>query len=73
MRSRGNEESIVQHKYTLFRPLFRREKGHSFASPYFVTLMEVPRETARRLRGYLRRGYGGTSSEGLGEEQKWSQ
>ena len=45
MRSRGNEESIVQHKYTLFRPLFRREKGHSFASPSFATLMEVSRKT----------------------------
>lgn len=48
MRSRGNEESIVQHKYTLFRPLFRREKGHSFASPSFVTLMEVPGETLEK-------------------------
>ena len=48
MRSRGNEESIVQHKYTHFRPLFRREKGHSFGSPSFATLMEVSRETLER-------------------------
>ncbi len=61
MRSRGNEESIVQHKYTLFRPLFRREKGYSFGSPSFATLVEVPRETLERYRGKLLGGYGDTS------------
>ena len=66
MRSRGNEESIVQHKYTLFRPLFRREKGHSFASPSFATLVEVPRETLKRYRGKLLAGYGDTSRGFMG-------
>ena len=61
MRSRGNEESIVQHKYTLIRPQVRRKKDHSFALPFFATLVEVPRETRKRYRGKLLAGYGDTS------------